>query len=68
MLTYANYLTSKVQNVKLTFTLTFNGIFSNFYNFALQILLIFYTFDKILDMCKVLKMIVISVVRFQNIM
>ena len=47
-------------------TLTLYGIFSNFVNFALQVLLIFHNFDKILDMCGVLKMIVISVGRFQR--
>ena len=34
---------------KLTFTLTFYKNFSNYFNFALQVLLIFNIFDKILD-------------------
>ena len=57
-----------IKPYKLNFSLTFYGIFSYFFNFALQVLLIFNIFDKILDMSKVLKMILISVVNFKNIM
>ena len=58
--------TLKVKTIKLTFTLTFYWMFSNFFNFGLQILLIFNIFDIILDMCEALKMTVISFVRIQK--